>query len=145
MGRKEIVHILPKTEKYNHKAAHITAKNPKEKTFKKTPDNLYQEMLTFTGNIEISLLKTQTYEVSASPLLNSSCILQSFFVFDTGVASNPLQADLPDAGWMYSTRHHYRPQIRSASDAKLTISENITHHLNNGELCTCITIATVIG
>lgn len=50
-------------------------------------------------------------------------------VFDTGAGPNPIRTDVTDTSWQEIIRQRDMPEIRSASDTRLSASETVTFHL----------------
>lgn len=64
-------------------------------------------------------------------------------IFDIGVGSSLMTADLWDQIWLVNIRQRDLPEIRSAPDTKLVVSGIITIKLRMGISCTRVTFGVV--
>lgn len=89
------------------------------------------------------MLKSNKYKVPVTIGIDSSHICPVVCVLDTGTGPNLTRTDVLDPGWVQNIHQRDVPEIRSASDTRLSVLGTITLHLRMGESRTCVMVGVV--
>lgn len=88
-----------------------------------------QEVLAIPKACKISVFESKNYKVSVSDVLNTLCMSTIICFYDTGTGPSLMRADVLKASRLRNIFQRDMPEIWSASDTWLSVSETIKLHL----------------
>lgn len=81
---------------------------------------------------EILRINNKHYKLSVSIGLSPEQMRPVLRVFDTGTVPRLIRANVPDQKWLDNIRKRNMPEMLSAFNTKLDVSETVTIHLYVG-------------